>query len=134
MGKYDKEAKKILGRAAFTLLCTAASEDRIDEQKMRDISVKLHPEVGGNHRRRGGRSDDVEMRELLSDWYQLEMFEMTRESALGKLVDTLEDSTVNLRPQAKELKELIIKAKDNHDSPPVKSNHRTTDEVNLINT
>ena len=56
MGKYDKEAEKILGRAAFTLLCTAASEDRIDEQKMRDIAGKLHPEVGGNHRRRGGRS------------------------------------------------------------------------------
>ena len=103
------------------------------------------------------------MRELISDWYQLEMFEMTRESALGKLVDILEDSTVNLRPlsrelkqsikandnhnctlvksnlvnrrpQAMELKELISRAKDNHDTPPVRSNHRTTDEVNLINT
>ena len=68
---YDKEAQDILGRAAFKLLRTAASEGQIDEQKMRDISVKLHPDVGGNHRRRGGRSGTVEMREVLSDWYEL---------------------------------------------------------------
>ena len=51
MGKYDSKVQTILGLAGLTILCTAASEDIIDEQKMKDISAKLHPAVGGKHRK-----------------------------------------------------------------------------------
>ena len=121
MGKYDNEAKTILG-FAFTILCTAASEDKIDGQKMEDISLKLHPAVGGRHRKRGGKSDDAEMRNVISDWYELGgLCELNHGEALGKLVDILEDTTVNLRPIAKELKHVISKSKENQTILPVQS-------------
>ena len=129
MGKYDSEVQTILGLTVLTLLCTAASEDKIDGQKMKGISVKLRHEVGGKHRKRGGRSDEAEMREVLSDWYELGgLCDLNRDGALGRLVDTLEDSTVNLRPLAKELRQLMGKGEENQTSlPAAKGDQRTVD-------
>ena len=128
MGKYDRKVKNILSLTVWTLLCTAASEDQIDEQKMKDISEMLHPKVGGKHRKRGGRSDAAEMREVLSDWYEIGgLCDLDHKDALGKLVNIIEDATVNLRPLSKELRELMSKSEENQNSPPAKSNRRTVD-------
>ena len=115
MSKYEKEARKKLGGQVFRLLCDAAIEDKIDDQKLEDISYRLHGTVGGNHRKRGRGSSESEFRAVISDWYQVEMFDMTRETALNKLVKILEDPSVNLKPLAKDINDL----------------QRVTDEVSL---
>ena len=114
MGAYEKESEDILG-PTYRLLCNAAIEDKIDEQKMKDISSKLHPTVGGKHRQRK-RSGECEMRAVISDWYQEEMFDMTRDNALHKLVIILEDPSVELKPLAKEIKKVITKDQENSTS------------------
>ena len=106
MSEYEKEAKKILGGRVFRLLCDAASEDKINDQKLKDISYRLHGRVGGNHQKRGRVSSESELRAVISDWYQLEMFDMTRETALNKLVEIFEDPSVNLKPLAKDINDL----------------------------
>ena len=54
------------------------------------------------------------------------MCDLNRDGALGRLVDTLEDSTVNLRPLAKELRQ--SKGKETQTSLPAdKRNQRTVD-------
>ena len=115
MSEYENEAKKILGARVFRLLCDAASEDKINDQKLKDISYRLHGRVGGNHQKRGRGSSESELRAVISDWYQVEMFDMTRETALNKLVKILEDPSVNLKPLAKDINDL----------------QRATDEVSL---
>ena len=96
MGTYDRESRDILG-PAFSLLCNAAAEDKIDQQKMRDIASQLHTKVGEKHRQRNGRGES-EMRAVISDWYQFELHNMKREDALQKLLAVLEDSSVELKP------------------------------------
>ena len=131
MGKYDKQVKEILSVTAVTILCTAATENKIDGQKMKDLSQELDPKVGGKHQKRGERSDDVEMREVLSDWYEQGLCDMKRNDALRRVVDILELPTVNLRPIAKELRDLIKNTGDerqtscpaNSDKRRVGSNH-----------
>ena len=60
----------------------------VDAQKMEDFAQLLHPEVGGEHRRRRELmfSVEAEMRSILSDWYNKEMFEMDRGTAVKKLM------------------------------------------------
>ena len=105
MSEYEKEARKKLGGRVFRLLCDAASEDKIDDQKLTDISYRLHGKVGGNHRKRGLGSSESEFRAVISDWYQVEMFNMTRKTALNTLVEIFEDPSVNLKPLAKNIKD-----------------------------
>ena len=106
MSEYEKEAGKKLGGRVFRLLCDAASEDKIDDQKLKDISYRLHGTVGGNHRKRGRGSSESEFRAVISDWYQVEMFNMTRKTALNTLVEIFEDPSVNLKPLAKDINDL----------------------------
>ena len=106
MSEYEKEARKKLGGRVFRLLCDAAHEDKIDDQKLKDISYRLHGRVGGNHQKRGRGSSESEVRAVISDWYREEMFDMTRETALNKLVEIFEDPSVNLKPLAKDINDL----------------------------
>ena len=106
MSDYEKEAKKKLGGRVFRLLCDAASEDKIDDQKLKDISYQLHGTVGGNHQKRGRGSSESELRAVISDWYQVEMYNMTSKTALDKLVEIFEDPSVNLKPLAKDINDL----------------------------
>ena len=82
------------------------------KQKMKDISSKLHLIVGGKHRQRKG-SGESEMRAVISDWYNFELYNMTRENALQKLLAVLEDPSVELKPLAKEIKQSISKTQEN---------------------
>ena len=112
MGKFDEKVKTVLGAVAFTILCRAATEDKIDEQKMKDISQQLDPKVEGRHRKRikekGGQSDNAGMREVLSDWYEVGgLSQLNSDQALGKIASILESSEVDLCPIASELRGLI---------------------------
>ena len=53
MGTFERESRDFFG-PAFSLLCNAAAEDIIDQQKMRDIAMQLHEKVGGKHLQRNG--------------------------------------------------------------------------------
>ena len=129
MGTYDRESRDILG-PAFSLLCNAAAEDKIDQQKMRDIASQLHMKVDGRHRQRNG-SGESEMRAVLSDWYQFELYDLTRENALQKLLAVLEHSSVELKPLAKEIKQSISKTQEN--IIPADDTYKTAEKVGFYN-
>ena len=89
MAIHDKEVAAIFGIHATTLILNWVKRGAIDAQKMEDIAQLLHPEVGGEHRRRRGlscNSGEAEMRSILSDWYNREMFEMDRATATKKII------------------------------------------------
>ena len=130
MGSYERESRDILG-PAFSLLCNAAAEDIIDQQKMRDIASQLHMKVGEKHRQRNG-SGESEMRAVLSDWYQFELYDMTRENAFQKLLAVLEHSSVELRPLAKEIKQSISKTQENIIHAD-ETRHTTVEKVGFYN-
>ena len=129
MGTFERKSRDILG-PAFGLLCNAAAEDIIDQQKMRDIASQLHMKVGGKHRQRNG-SGESEMRAVISDWYQFELYNMKRENALQKLLAVLEDSSVELKPLAKEIKQSISKTQEN--IIPADDTHKTAEKVGFYN-
>ena len=129
MGSYERESRDILG-PAFSLLCNAAAAGKIDQQKMKDIASQLHEKVGGNHRLRNG-SGESEMRAVISDWYQFEACNMTRENALQKLLAILEDPSVELKPLAKEIKQSISKTQEN--IIPADDTHKTAEKVGFYN-
>ena len=62
-------------------------------------------EVSGNHQRRvkEGRCDEAEMRRILGDWYDQDLFDMSPADAIDKLIDICDSDSVRLRPLAKEL-------------------------------
>ena len=129
MGTFERKSRDILG-PAFSLLCNAAAEDKIDQQKMRDIASQLHKKVGGKHRQRNG-SGESEMRAVLSDWYNFELYDLTRENALQKLLAVLEHSSVELKPLAKEIKQSISKTQEN--IIPADDTHKTAEKVGFYN-
>ena len=87
MAIYDEEVASKLGRQATTLILNWVKRGAIDAQKMEDLAQLLHPEVGGGHRQRGLMCcSEAEMRSILSDWYNKEMFEMDRETAMKKII------------------------------------------------
>ena len=129
MGTFERKSRDILG-PAFSLLCNAAAEDIIDQQKMRDIASQLHMKVYGRHRQRNG-SGESEMRAVISDWYQFELYELTREDALQKLQAVLEHSSVELKPLAKEIKQSISKTQENIILADV--THKTAEKVGFYN-
>ena len=88
MAIYDEEVASLLGRQATTLILRWVKRGAIDAQKMEDFAQLLHPEVGGEHRRRRVLmfTGEAEMRSILSDWYNKEMFEMDKATAVKKLM------------------------------------------------
>ena len=116
MGLNDEKVKAILGQEAWEILCESVRSGELDALKMKETARKLHPSVGGSHQRRTGPterrdSDWHEMREVLSDWYQLELFERDRESALQKLITIFKSHEVELPNIAGQLEKLLINPK-----------------------
>ena len=96
-----------MGIEAWNILIEEAKEGSITAQHMRDISQALHPTVGKNHRRRveekGIMCDDFELREVLSDWWEQQLFQLDRKTALQKISDILRGPDVDLPPVASKL-------------------------------
>ena len=116
MGLNDEKVKEIIGKEVWDILHQSVTSGELEPLKMREVARKLHPTVGGAHLRRTGPpqrrdSDWHEMREILSDWYQQELFEFTGEwkglLVMGRLVDIFKSDAVDLRPLAAQLEELM---------------------------
>ena len=113
MGLYDEEVKAVLGQEAWDILIKIVDSDVLDGLKMKETARKLHPSVGGSHQRRTGPSgrrdpDWHEMREVLSDWYQEELFEFEddKEKVLEKLIAIFNSDAVELPGIAGQLEKL----------------------------
>ena len=101
MGLNDEKVKEIIGEEVWDILHQSVTSGELEPLKMREVARKLHPTVGGAHLRRTGppqrrESDWHEMREILNDWYQQELFELSGELALGRLVDIFKSDAVKL--------------------------------------
>ena len=100
MGRNDEPVKAKLGRENWDILMGAAMESKINSQHMKDISQALHPSIGGSHLRRVNElrrlCDDSEFREILSDWWNEELYSLDHLDALRKLSDIMNSREVNL--------------------------------------
>ena len=108
MGLYDEKVKAILGQAACEILWESVRSGELDALKMKETARKLHPGVGGSHMQRTGPtgrrdSDWHEVREVLSDWYQLQLFEFD----LQKLIAIFKSDAVELPRIAAKLEKLL---------------------------
>ena len=77
-GDYNERgAKSRLGEKAWNEIVNAASAGRIDGPKMKDVAYALPTDrkkdlIGGDHKRRmekGGSPNEMEMRNILADWF-----------------------------------------------------------------
>ena len=100
MGKNDNNVRKALGIQAWDILIEKTKEGGIGSQHMKDISQALHRVVGGNHLRRVDEAkvmcDDHELREILGDWWEQELYGLNQREALRKISDILSSPEVNL--------------------------------------
>ena len=100
MGKNDNNVKKTLGEPAWDTLVAKAADGSIDSQHMKDLSQQLHPNVGGKHLRRVNdekvKCDDSELRQILSDWWDQELYNLNQEVALKTICEILRSREVNL--------------------------------------
>ena len=89
MGLYDREVKQILGINIWEEILKEVRRGAIVDHCMRDISALLADEIQGNHLHRmqqsNGHCDEVEMREILSDWYKQALFGYDSKRAIGEL-------------------------------------------------
>jgi hypothetical protein len=79
--------------------------NRIDAKKMVDIARGFSPSVGGNHTRRGG-CDEGKMREVLSDWFDEDLYRLDQPSALKRLEEIFSHSSVNMKLISSKMKML----------------------------
>ena len=105
MGIHDGKVISIIGQDIWTQILSDVTNGTLNSQHMCDISRLLSPSVGGSHSRRveNGKKlcDAAEMREILSDFYNVEMCEMDTHAAVKKLIGIFRDETVRLLPLAK---------------------------------
>ena len=106
----EKFMKIKLGEGVVTLLYNVTN-GTITAQNMKDFAFKLDQKIWANHVRRtrddGEASDWAEMRRILCDWYNEELFHMDREAAVQKLVKIFMDPDINLHPLATQLKGIL---------------------------
>ena len=108
MGKNDDSVREALGKEAWDLLIEKTEDGSINSQHMKDISRALHPRIGGNHLRRVNEQkvicDGSEIREILGDWWDEELYKLDQAEALGKISDILRNPEVNLPSIASKLR------------------------------
>ena len=114
MGLNDEKVKSILSQEAWDILSKIVASGELDALKMKETARKLHPTIGGGHLQRtaGKKNPDwEELREILSHWYQLELFqhEEYMHWALERLIDIFKSETVMLPKVAEQFKELLTK-------------------------
>merc|ERR1712226_698748 len=103
MGKYDSEARGKLGEEVWTLLLEQVVGGGIGVQTIEDIATALGRKVLGPHLGRmelaGRRVNlEAEVRSVLSDWWNNEMYDMDQSEALEKLVVIFESASIDMKP------------------------------------
>ena len=106
------QAEERLGKEAVKLLLDSARNGDISNDQMECIADLLGRQPGepnnvfGRHRQRMENYKDKEkhamLKYILCDWWQFDLFELTSEKALQKIVIVCQD--VSLLPLAKALK------------------------------
>ena len=109
------QAEERLGKEAVKLLLDSARNGDISNDQMECIADLLGRQPGepnnvfGRHRQRMENYKDKEkhamLKYILCDWWQFDLFQLTSEKALKKIVKVCQDSNVSLLPLAKALKE-----------------------------
>ena len=115
---YFHEVEERLGKQAVKLLLDSARNGDISDDQMDSIADLLgrQPDpsepnvVFGRHSQRMERDRDkdrhVMLKYILCDWWLFDLFELTNEKALEKIVRVCQDSNVYLLPLAKALKDI----------------------------
>ena len=109
------EVEEKLGKEKVKLILDSARNGDISDSQLSSIADKLGRNldgpnvVFGNHRRRMERdrfaASDLLLKSILSDWWDTgELYDLSPEEALSKMVETFQDPDINLRPLAKQLK------------------------------
>ena len=109
MGMYDEEVKNRITQTVWNRIIEEARRGRIDSSKMGDIAALLKggdSVIRGNHYRRGRQSDGDEMREILSDWWNEELHELSQSEAIAKLSRIFSDRLVQLNALAKDIRKV----------------------------
>ena len=108
------DVKAILRENAWKIVMDAASSGEITPQKMDDLARNLGPpKIGGDHDRRGKKSDAPELRQILSDWYSETALNFDHEAAVTCLIGIFENEPVSIKPLAKKLRDLLSEGKIN---------------------
>ena len=110
------EVEGKLGKEAVKVMLDSARNGDISDSQMSSIADKLGRDLDGaniiigNHSRRMERdrfaASDTLLKCILSDWWGAELYDLSSEAALSKLVQIFQDPDVALRPLAKQLQSL----------------------------
>ena len=87
--QYDKQVISKIGKDIWKDILDNVRCGTMTSQQMSDIAGLLNSKVSGSHMRRksdGKVSDEAEMREILGEYYNEEMFDMGTHEAVTKLV------------------------------------------------
>ena len=113
---YMQEVEKRLGHDKVKLILDSAKNGDISDSQLASIAEKLGRDLDGpnvimgNHNRIMARdryaASDTLLKCILSDWWNVELFDLSPEAALSKMVEVCQDPDVALRPLAKQLQSL----------------------------
>ena len=123
---YMPEVEGKLGKDVVKLMLDSARNGDISDSQLVSIADKLGRDLDGpnvifgNHDCRMERpplaARDTLLKFILSDWWGAELYNLSSEVALSKLVKVCEDPDVALRPLAKQLGEAAGKQCSTHDT------------------
>ena len=111
---YRREVERLLGKECMTKLLNYVRGGKMSDDQMRDFVEQLgelseiDPNVlFGNHIRRMNRErdrrQDTELLQVMYDWWESKLCEMTQEQALDILVRALSQPEVNCKHLANQL-------------------------------
>ena len=120
---YHREVENLLGKECITKLVNHVRGGRMSEDQLKCFVQHLgelsntDPEAPnvlyGNHMRRMSQSKDrpfdIELLEVLSDWYNVSLCEMTQDQAMSILVRALSQPEVSCQLLAKQLSKVDLK-------------------------
>ena len=110
MSVDEREVKEFLGEKAWKKVISAASSGRIDGHQMKDLAYALPTDreldrIGARHVRRmrekDTSADEIEMRNILVDWWVLGDVPTSRGGALEVLIQAFD---ANIKPLARDLR------------------------------
>ena len=110
MSVDEREVKEFLGEKAWKKVISAASSGRIDSHQMKDLAYALPTNreldrIGARHVRRmkekDTSADEIEIRNILVDWWTLGDVPTNRGDALEVLIQAFD---ANIKPLARDLR------------------------------
>lgn len=106
---YLREVENLLGKECKTELLNHVRGGKMSDNQFEDFVRHLggfeDPNtLYGKHTQRTNRDRergrDTELRQVLCDWWERKLFELTKEEAINALVEALSQPDVNCKPLA----------------------------------